>query len=92
MTTNRINYELNAARLQQAVLCVDCDVISDSPDSCCLVCGSRSLLPLSRVLNAEQRPCLPNAPKQREDRVEAPAQILLLVPSTTHRSRHRARA
>ena len=82
--------ELNAVRLQQAVLCVDCDVISDSPNSRCLVCGSRSLLTLARVLNVEQRSCVPASPKQREERAEPPAQVLVLVPSMPHRSRQRA--
>jgi len=42
--------DLNAVWLRNAVLCADCEVISDSPHDCCAVCGSRSLLNLSRVL------------------------------------------
>ena len=34
---------LNAIALQNAVLCAECDVVSDSPHDTCLVCGSRSL-------------------------------------------------
>jgi hypothetical protein len=45
-----IKVEVNAVRLQQVVLCADCDVITDSPHDICLVCGSHSLLTLSRVL------------------------------------------
>jgi len=41
---------LNAISLRSAVLCADCDVVSDSPHDCCLVCGSRSLLNVSRLL------------------------------------------
>jgi hypothetical protein len=41
---------LNAVALQNAVLCADCDVVSDSPNDCCLVCGSRSLLNISSML------------------------------------------
>ena len=33
---------LNSISLQNAVLCADCDVVSDSPHDYCLVCGSRS--------------------------------------------------
>jgi hypothetical protein len=33
-----------------AVLCADCEVISDSSGELCSVCGSRSLLSLGRVL------------------------------------------
>jgi hypothetical protein len=41
---------LNSISLQNAVLCADCDVVSDSPHDCCLVCGSRSLFNISRLL------------------------------------------
>jgi hypothetical protein len=41
---------VNAVALQQAVLCANCDSISDSPHDTCMICGSRSLLPLSRIL------------------------------------------
>ena len=77
--------ELNAIRLQQAVLCAGCDVISDSPHDACLVCGSRSLLPLARVLGLAERPSLLN---QREVKAEAPP-VLVLVPSMPHRGRQR---
>jgi hypothetical protein len=42
--------EVNAICLQNEVLCADCEVISDSAHDTCLVCGSHSLLSLSRVL------------------------------------------
>ena len=42
--------DINAVYLQNAVLCADCEVISDSPHDSCRVCGSRSLLNLSSVL------------------------------------------
>ena len=38
---------LNAVALQNAVLCAECDVVSDSPHDQCLVCGSRSLFNMS---------------------------------------------
>src|SRR5437762_7060019 len=41
---------LNAVALQNAVLCAECDCVSDSPHDKCLVCGSRSLFNISRVL------------------------------------------
>jgi len=41
---------LNAISLQNAVLCAECDNLSDSPHDQCLVCGSRSLFNISRVL------------------------------------------
>jgi hypothetical protein len=41
---------LNSISLQHAVLCAECDVVSDSPHDHCLVCGSRSLFNISRLL------------------------------------------
>src|SRR5450755_2564041 len=41
---------LNTVNLLNAVLCADCEVISDSVSDVCAVCGSRSLLSLGRVL------------------------------------------
>src|SRR5271169_560584 len=41
---------LNTIHLLSAVLCADCEVISDSASDVCAVCGSRSLLSLGRVL------------------------------------------
>lgn len=42
--------DVNAVYLRNAVLCAECEVISDSPHDTCQVCGSRSLLSMSRVL------------------------------------------
>ena len=44
------NRVLNAVPLKNAVLCAECDVVSDSPHDHCLVCGSRSLFNISRLL------------------------------------------
>jgi hypothetical protein len=41
---------VNTVHLLSAVLCADCEVISDSAGDICVVCGSRSLLSLGRVL------------------------------------------
>ena len=49
---------LNAVALQHAVLCADCDVVSDSPHDICMVCGSRSLVNICRILGG-------NMPKNR---------------------------
>lgn len=43
---------LNSVPLEEAVLCADCDVISDSNGEVCQACGSRSLLSLGRVLGS----------------------------------------
>jgi len=42
--------ELDTVRLQNAVFCAECEVISNSPHDLCWVCGSRSLVSLSRLL------------------------------------------
>ena len=49
---------LNAVSLQNAVLCAECDVVSDSPQDRCLVCGSPSLFNISRVLGGTLRATL----------------------------------
>jgi len=41
---------LNSVALLEAVLCADCEIISNSGGDTCEVCGSRSLLSLGRVL------------------------------------------
>ena len=40
----------NLVRLQKAVLCANCDVISEGLNGHCAACGSEALLDLSRVL------------------------------------------
>jgi hypothetical protein len=42
--------ELNSVPLQEAVLCADCEIISNSAGDACEICGSRSLLSLGRLL------------------------------------------
>ena len=44
-----VKLDINAVSLRQAVLCANCDVVTDSPHDTCVVCGSRSLLPLSAL-------------------------------------------
>jgi hypothetical protein len=41
---------LNSVPLLEAVLCAECEFISNSGGESCEVCGSRSLLSLGRVL------------------------------------------
>ena len=50
METAKSESVLNTVPLLNAVLCADCEVISDSSGEVCSVCGSRSLLNLGRVL------------------------------------------
>ncbi|HEU5453961.1 MAG TPA: hypothetical protein VFU76_18330 [Terriglobales bacterium] len=89
MMDNGIRIDLNAVRLQQAVLCAGCDVISDSPHDSCLVCGSRSLLPLSRVLG--NMALAPAPPPTRKQVPETADRVLVLVAPIVHRHRQRVR-
>lgn len=84
--------DVNAVRLHQAVLCANCDTISDSPHDSCLICGSRSLLPLSRVLGEIRSSPLP---VEREATVHQPSvvpdMVLVLTSPLPHRPRRRRR-
>lgn len=90
MMDSGIKIDVNAVRLQHAVLCAGCDVISDSPHDSCRVCGSRSLLPLARILG--NLPAVPApAPQKPKQLPELPSRVLLLVPPVGHRRRQRVR-
>jgi len=43
-------FDLNSVPLLEAVLCADCEIISNSVGEQCEICGSRSLLSVGRVL------------------------------------------
>ena len=71
---------LNAVPLQNAVLCAECDVVSDSPNDVCLVCGSHSLFNVARVFGG-------NLPKKRasvitQQAAEALGETVLAFPKT----------
>jgi hypothetical protein len=72
---------LNAVALQNAVLCAECDVVSDSPHDTCLVCGSRSLFNIARVFGG-------NLPQNRtvlvpSETMEMRHEVVLSFPSNT---------
>lgn len=79
---------LNAVALQNAVLCAECDVVSDSPHDTRLVCGSRSLFNIARMFGG-------NLPKDRASLITSealeitPREIVLTFPGT-HRLRKKA--
>lgn len=77
---------LNAVALQSAVLCAQCDVVSDSPHDICMVCGSCSLINISRMLGG-------NLPKNRAMRIEhEPREVRKVVPSFSRPHQVRTRA
>ena len=43
-------FNVNLVRLQKAVLCANCDVISEGLNGHCVACGSEALLGLTRIL------------------------------------------
>jgi hypothetical protein len=81
---------LNAVALQNAVLCAECDVVSDSPHDRCQVCGSPSLFNISRMLGG-------TLPRDRATLI-GPAIVataepeLVLSFSRTHRVRRKVSA
>jgi nicotinate-nucleotide pyrophosphorylase len=46
---------LSAVPLLNAVFCVDCETITNSPHDACTVCGSRSLVNLFRIVGGTLR-------------------------------------
>lgn len=52
-STSEAGRVLNAVALQNAVLCAECEVVSDSPQDTCLVCGSRSLFNIARIFGGK---------------------------------------
>lgn len=48
--TTTVSPNTNLVRLRTAVLCANCEVISEGLNGHCAGCGSQSLLSLSRVL------------------------------------------
>jgi hypothetical protein len=79
---------LNAVALQNAVLCAECDVVSDSPHDQCLVCGSRSLFNIARLFGG-------SLPKKRarliaREPVEITSRDVVLTFPRPHRPRRRA--
>ena len=77
---------LNAVPLQNAVLCADCDVVSNSPHDRCMVCGSRSLINISRMLGG-------TLPRNRATLIETvtpkPDRQSFVVIRRAHRMRRR---
>ncbi len=55
-TTGReLEPEMSVVPLQNAVFCVNCETISNSPHDVCEVCGSHSLVSLFRMLGGTLR-------------------------------------
>ena len=79
---------LNAIPLQNAVLCAECDVLSDSPDDSCQVCGSHSLFNVARIFGG----VLPRrrARLMTKQPLDAPPPEVVVVFPKPHRPRRKA--
>ena len=81
---------VNSVSLQNAVLCAECDVVSDSPHDICLVCGSRSLFNIARIFGGK-------LPQERanlitQEVVDASSRDIVLTFPKPQRLRRRATA
>lgn len=79
---------LNTVPLEKAVLCAECDVVSDSPHDVCMVCGSHSLFNIARVFGGK-------LPKKRvalvaKQAVDTSSREVVLPFPKPHRLRRRA--
>jgi hypothetical protein len=81
---------LNSVPLENAVLCAECDVVSDSPHDTCLVCGSRSLFNIARMFGGKLPKERANAISQEVVEVRS-SEVVLTFPKP-HRLRRRATA
>ena len=54
--SSQVWLDANLVHLQTAVLCANCEVISDGQNGHCAGCGGQSLLHLSRVLGGTIEP------------------------------------
>jgi hypothetical protein len=82
--------DVNAVCLQEAVLCADCEVISDSPHDFCRVCGSHSLFSLSRVLGGPlpaQRTRLVQVEAREPNSATSPFSLTCRIPRKRFRRR-----
>jgi hypothetical protein len=81
---------LNAVPLQNAVLCAECDVVSDSPHDVCMVCGSASLFNIAHVFGGKLPGNRTSLVAQQV--VEIPSREIVLPFPKPHRPRRRAMA
>jgi hypothetical protein len=81
---------VNAVALRNAVLCAECEVVSDSPHDTCLVCGNHSLFNIARMFGG-------NLPEVRarpvlDQLAETQSREVVLTFPKPHRPRRRATA
>jgi hypothetical protein len=57
----------DAVPLQGAVLCMNCECVTSSLSDACVVCGSRSLFSLAKLLGGAQLSSMANRPARSSD-------------------------
>ena len=80
-----------AIALQGAVLCVDCECVSNGLSDECLVCGSRSLFNLERMLGATEPSHRAHYSEKNEKVVLFDAEIMVKFKQIEPTQRHRRR-
>ena len=75
----------NFISMQNAVLCVDCEVVSTSSNDKCPVCSSRSLFNLSRMLGGTLSAGRTEFREERVDAVKYDLEITLKIREMTAR-------
>ena len=75
----------NFISMQNAVLCIDCEVISTSSNDKCPVCSSRSLFNLSRMLGGTLSDRRTEFREERIDAVKYDLEITLKIKEMTAR-------
>jgi hypothetical protein len=68
VATAHFSHNTNLVRLQHAVLCANCELISEANNGHCAACDSEALLSLSRILGG-------SAESEAQVRLTTPAQV-----------------
>lgn len=69
----------DAVPLLNAVLCVDCECVTDGRFDKCLVCGSRSLLSIAKIVGGTLLTHEPNGPRKDQDIVQFDLEITIAL-------------
>jgi hypothetical protein len=69
VVTGHFSYNTNLVRLQHAVLCANCELISEANNGHCAACDSQALLSLGKLLGGSVGADMPCVPLAESDRV-----------------------
>jgi hypothetical protein len=74
--------DTNLVRLQRAVLCANCEVISECKNGHCPACGSQALLSLGKLLGSSESAEMPCQTVVNSDRVASDNVQSRFLPAT----------